>query len=101
MIDHRATKVWSRRLIPFVFGCSEPKTRFLLEMWRQRISLGLILAFSQLVGVAVAKAEGAPTLLSSVKAATGRDAWNNIRSLHIRGKEIAGGMTRSREEWDD
>ena len=70
-------------------------------MWKRGISLGLILAFSQIASVAVARAEDAPTLLASVKAATGGDAWNNIRSLRIRGKEIAGGMTRSREEWDD
>jgi hypothetical protein len=60
-----------------------------------------ILAFSQAKRVAVARAEGAPTLLASVKAATGGDAWNNIRSLHSRGKEIVGEMTRSREAWDD
>jgi len=59
-------------------------------------------------GAAVAQPAGpsAPssnttTILAQAKQASGGDAWNGIRTLHIQSMTVSGGLTGSSDEWDD
>jgi len=60
----------------------------------------LIAATFVIVPVRV-QAAGPAAILAQAKQASGGDAWNSVRTLHLQFHTVAGGLIGTQEEWDD
>ncbi len=62
--------------------------------------LPLLLLFASLLAGSARAADPA-AVLAQAKQAAGGDAWNGVRTLHLKFHTLAGGLSGTQDEWDD
>lgn len=75
----------------------------LINLFRQSLAASILpVSLNGVLCVsAQAQATNPAAILAQAKQASGGDAWNAVRTLHLRSQTVAGGLTSIQDEWDD